>query len=57
MMSVDEAVAIMTAGIARGAPTITFPPHLVLVARAVALLPRCLYEPLAGWRRKAPPAR
>lgn len=51
LMELDDAVAAMTKGIAAGAPAILFPAPMALAARALAALPRALYEPLAARNR------
>ena len=48
LMELDDAVRVMTRGLARGAKTIAYPLPLVAVTRAMGAIPRGLYEPLAG---------
>jgi hypothetical protein len=47
LMELDDAVRVMAAAIERGDATFAFPRPLHLVMRAVAAVPRSLYEPLA----------
>jgi short-subunit dehydrogenase len=48
LMDLDDAVRVMTRGLARGAPTIAYPLPMVAITRTLGALPRGLYEPLAG---------
>ncbi len=48
LMELDDAVRIMAKGIARGDPVVLFPAPMSAAARALAMLPRFLYEPLAA---------
>ena len=53
LMELDDAVDVMVRAIARGAPTVAFPLPLAAFVRAVGMLPRVVYEPLAGrWRAR-----
>lgn len=51
LMELDEAVKVMTRGLARGAKTIAFPLPMVALTRTLAAIPSSLYEPLAGRAR------
>jgi short-subunit dehydrogenase len=48
LMELDDAVAAIAKGVAKGEPAILFPLPLALAARALGALPRVLYEPLAA---------
>jgi short-subunit dehydrogenase len=48
LMELDDAVRVMARGIARGAKTIAYPLPMAAMTRAMAALPRGIYEPLAG---------
>ena len=48
LMELDDAVKVMTKGLARGAGTIAYPLPMVAITRALGAIPRGLYEPLAG---------
>ncbi len=48
LQELDDAVRVMARGISRGRPTVVFPPGLAAIAQALRLLPRALYEPVAG---------
>ncbi len=48
LMELDDAVRIMAKGIARGDPVVLFPAPMSAAARALAMLPRFLYEPLVA---------
>lgn len=48
LMELDDAVRVMAKGIAKGAPTIAYPLPMVGITRTLSVLPRALYEPLAG---------
>jgi len=48
LMELDDAVKVMTRGLARGAKTITFPLPLAAFTRTLGALPASVYEPLAG---------
>lgn len=52
LMDLDDAVAAMAQGIARGEPTLLFPRAFAAAARALGALPRALYEPLAARARR-----
>lgn len=51
LMELDDAVKVMTRGIARGAKRIAFPFPLAAATRTLGALPGSLYEPLAGRMR------
>jgi NADP-dependent 3-hydroxy acid dehydrogenase YdfG len=51
LMELDQAVEVMTRGIARGAKTIMYPLPMVAFTRTLAAVPRGVYEPLAGRMR------
>lgn len=51
LMELDRAVEVMTRGIARGAKTIAYPLPMVAFSRTLGVVPRALYEPLAGRAR------
>lgn len=48
LMELDDAVRVMTRGIARGQGVIAYPLAMNAAIHAAAALPRFLYEPLAG---------
>ena len=48
LMELDDAVKVMTRGLARGARTIAFPLPMAAVTRTLGALPSAIYEPLAG---------
>jgi len=48
LMELDDAVKVMTRGLARGARTIAFPLPMAAVTRTLGALPSAVYEPLAG---------
>jgi NADP-dependent 3-hydroxy acid dehydrogenase YdfG len=48
LMELEDAVRVMTRGIARGAKTIAYPLPTVAGARLLGALPRGIYETLAG---------
>jgi NADP-dependent 3-hydroxy acid dehydrogenase YdfG len=48
LMELDDAVRVMARGLERGAATIAYPLPLVGATKAVAAIPRSLYETLAG---------
>lgn len=48
LMELDDAVAVMSKGIERGAPVIAYPLPTNLAIRTVSAMPRFLYEGLAG---------
>jgi short-subunit dehydrogenase len=51
LMELDDAVQAMARGLARGAKTISFPLPMAALTRALAAIPRSVYEPLAGKMR------
>jgi NADP-dependent 3-hydroxy acid dehydrogenase YdfG len=51
LMEVDDAVEVMTRGIARKKATVAYPLPMAAAVRALSVLPRSLYEPLAGRSR------
>lgn len=51
LMELDDAVAVMAKGIARGDAELGFPPPMAAAARALGALPRAIYEPLVAWSR------
>lgn len=51
LVELDEAVKVMTKGLARGAATIAYPLAMVGLTRGLGALPRALYEPMAGRTR------
>ena len=48
LMELDDAVRVMTRGLARGAATIAYPLPMAAGMRTLGALPQFLYEPLAG---------
>ncbi len=48
LMELDEAVKVMTRGLARGQKTIAFPMPMAALTRTLGSIPGALYEPLAG---------
>jgi short-subunit dehydrogenase len=54
LMELDDAVEVMVKGIARKKATIAYPLPMAAAARGLSVLPRALYEPLAG-RSRIPP--
>src|SRR5260370_16154356 len=53
LMELDDAVRVMARGLERGAATIAYPLPLVGVTKAMAAIPRSLYETLAGRVRRS----
>ncbi len=51
LVELTDAVKVMSKGIARGDATIAYPLPLVGLVRGLAMIPRSLYEPLAGKAR------
>jgi len=51
LMELDDAVRIMARGLERGEATISYPLPTVAMARAMAAMPRWIYEPLAAKAR------
>jgi NADP-dependent 3-hydroxy acid dehydrogenase YdfG len=51
LMELDDAVEVMAKGIARKKATIAYPLPMAAAARGLSVLPRALYEPLAGRSR------
>jgi len=51
LMELDDAVRVMARGIERGAKTVAYPLPMVAVTRAMAAIPRAIYEPLAARTR------
>jgi short-subunit dehydrogenase len=48
LMELDDAVKVISRGLARGAKTIAFPFPMAAFTRTLGALPRSVYEPLAG---------
>jgi NADP-dependent 3-hydroxy acid dehydrogenase YdfG len=51
LMELDDAVKVMSKGLARGAPTIAYPLPMVALTRTLGAIPRSIYEPLASRTR------
>jgi short-subunit dehydrogenase len=51
LMELDAAVDVMAKGIARKKATIAYPLPMAAAVRGLSVLPRALYEPLAGRSR------
>ena len=52
LMELDDAIAVIAKGVAKGDPEILFPFPLSAAVRALGALPRALYEPLAARGRE-----